>query len=310
MKITNPIIADGADPYISYIDNYWCLVQARNGCITLRLSNTSMVDIIENSPKVIWSAENSDFHTDIWAPEIYKIGTKYYIYVSVCKNNNLDYRQIIVLVSDRLDGLYRYMDTIQTNIWSIDGSVININEKLWLIWSGHIDKTSHQGIFIAEMTSPATISESTCISKPEFLWEKQGSDQQFNNLFFEKKNGTHNFINEGPQHLQNNGIHYIIYSASGSWSDQYCLGMLQYVGGDMNNKNNWKKRKQPIFKGNLFAISPGHCSFVLDEKQRNWMWYHTAKYPGAMWDRQINMQQFYWKKDGPFFGSPKETYEY
>jgi GH43 family beta-xylosidase len=37
----------------------------------------------------------------------------------------------------------------------------------------------------------------------------------------------------------------------------------------------------------------------------DWIVYHTAKYPGAGWDRQVQIQPFTWNADGsPDFGKP------
>ena len=75
------------------------------------------------------------------------------------------------------------------------------------------------------------------ISRPEFDWEKRGSTPE---------NGLPT-INEGPEALYGEDATYIVYSASGSWCDDYCLGMLKYKGGDPLRADSWLKYDRPVF---------------------------------------------------------------
>jgi GH43 family beta-xylosidase len=117
---------------------------------------------------------------------------------------------------------------IPTDRWAIDGSVLitEAGEK-YFIWSGWEGLTNtSQNIYIARMANPWSIaSDRVCISRPEYEWEKQGYPH----------------VNEGPQALTRNGRIFIIYSASGSWTDDYCLGQLTYLGGDPLDPASWRK---------------------------------------------------------------------
>ena len=76
-------------------------------------------------------------------------------------------------------------------------------------------------------------------------------------------------INEGPVALVKGKTVHIIYSASGSWSDYYCLGKLTFSGeGDILDKNNWKKSDAPVFSKTDKTFGPGHCSFTTDAEDR------------------------------------------
>ena len=130
------------------------------------------------------------------------------------------------------------------------------------------------------MADPMTIvSDRVCISRPEYEWEKQG----------------YPYVNEGPQALIRNGKIFIIYSASGSWTDDYCLGQLTYVGGDLLNPSSWKKEPEPLFSKTETIFGPGHASFVGSEDE-DWIIYHAARSSNAGWARQIRAKQFNWKK--------------
>jgi GH43 family beta-xylosidase len=126
------------------------------------------------------------------------------------------------------------------------------------------------------------------ISSPEFQWEKMGGPP---------------YINEGPTVLKKDGRIHIVYSASGSWTDHYQLGLLTFQGGDILDKRNWKK-KGPVFESTDKVFGPGHASFI-EYHGRDWIVYHAAKYSGAGWDRHVRMQPFSWDHEGdPVFGSP------
>jgi GH43 family beta-xylosidase len=323
MLVLNPVLEYGADPYVSIVDDSWCLIQADSikGRIYLKISNSSLLDVFSQKQELVFDISSIDqeiliVNKDIWAPEIYKIDNKYYIYISLCIDN-ISNRKIAVLASDKINGTYKFLDIINTNNWSIDGSIAYINDIMYFLWSGKIEKENHQAIFIAKMLDPVSIDNiHGCISTPQYLWEKQGSDQVFSNLFFDINKDkedieSKNYINEGPQHLYKDNKHYIAYSASGSWCDDYCVGLLEYLGGDPLKSNSWKKHNKPIIKRNLEIIGPGHCSFTRDEKDRDWVVYHSTKIPGGKWNRQINMQRFYLKEDGSLlFPTPTISIDY
>ena len=127
----------------------------------------------------------------------------------------------------------------ETDKWAIDQTVLEYDGQLYAIWSGwEGDENVDQRIYIARMDNPWTISgERVELSMPEYSWEKQG--------------GTPT-INEGPQiAVSPDGTVNIVYSASGSWSDYYCLGCLTLKdGADPMEKESWTKADQPIFEKN------------------------------------------------------------
>jgi GH43 family beta-xylosidase len=132
------------------------------------------------------------------------------------------------------------------------------------------------------------------ISSPELPWETRGSG------------GPDNLpsINEGPQVLERNGTVHLIYSAAGSWCDDYCLGRLTLTaGGDPLEAAAWEKHPEPVFSKTERVFAPGNCSFVHDGTQ-DWIVYHSARHAGSGWDRVIRAQTFLWDGETPIFGSP------
>ena len=164
--------------------------------------------------------------------------------------------------------------------------------KLYFIWSGWEGfEDGAQNLYIASMSDPFTISgERVRISRPEHAWEKR----------------VWPVVNEGPEPLWNGAQLFLIYSASGSWTDHYCLGQLTFVGGDPLDAQSWRKKSTPVFQATDSVFGPGQCSFVKSrDGKEDWIVYHSAREKGSGWRRQINMQRFTWHTDGsPNFGTP------
>lgn len=140
-------------------------------------------------------------------------------------------------------------------------------------------------------------SDRILISRPTHVWERRGGPP---------------YINEAPQllrsrHRQN--IH-LIYSASGSWTDDYALGRLSLQGEDPLDAAAWQKHG-PVFTKTDKVFGPGHACFTqsLDGRE-DWIVYHSARHSGAGWKRQIHAQPFAWNPaDEPHFGQAEAPTE-
>jgi Glycosyl hydrolases family 43 len=134
------------------------------------------------------------------------------------------------------------------------------------------------------------------ISRPTEAWEQIGTPQ----------------VNEGPEVLVHGGKAHIVYSASGSWTDDYALGMLTAdLNGDLLDPKAWHKHPEPVFAKNGDVFGPGHASFTKSpDGKQDWIVYHAAKFSGGGWDRNVRIQPFGWNEDGtPSFGAPISTSE-
>jgi GH43 family beta-xylosidase len=129
------------------------------------------------------------------------------------------------------------------------------------------------------------------ISSPQLSWEQNGLP-----------------INEGPEVLQHNGQTFIIYSASGYWTNQYCLGQLTYNGvGDPMLAASWTKKSTPVFASANNVVGVGHASFTKSpDGLEDWIVYHAHNTPGTFTGiRDIHTQKFAWNANGsPNFGVP------
>lgn len=213
--ITNPIAPSGADPWIvkkggMYV---YCYSADDNSCIYVNTNNTIQAAAqFEGIP--IWTPDPDTYYSrELWAPELHFLQGKWWLYVAADDGNNHNHRMVVLeSKSDDPFGPYTFHGKIadSTDKWAIDGTPLEHQGNLYYIWSGwEGDENVQQNLYIAKMTNPKTISgHRVKICEPEYDWERIGQP----------------YVNEGPQVLQNNGNTFVIYSASGSWTDHYCFG--------------------------------------------------------------------------------------
>ena len=296
MTLTNPICT-GADPWVIRHEGQLILCQSVGNGVAIRRSET-LEGLATATPELLWQAlESGPFSQEIWAPELHFHQGRWYVYVAADDGDNANHR-MIVLHSENLLGPYVFMGklALAPDRWAIDGTLVPFDGMLYFLWSGWEGfENTEQHLYICPMSDPLTPSGARVrLSSPGLAWEKRGSG------------GPSKLpaINEGPQVLERNGTLHIIYSAAGSWCDDYCLGRLSLApGGDPLDSSAWQKHPTPVFEKTETVFGPGHCSFVSDGKQ-DVIVYHSARHSGAGWNRVIRAQPFTWKGDIPEFGKP------
>jgi GH43 family beta-xylosidase len=296
---TNPIANSGADPWVIRHGDDYFLVQSRRGQVVV-VRAASPVDLGTNPAVTVWTPPSGQpYSKELWAPELHYLQDKWYIYVAADDGNN-DHHRIYVLEGSSQNPqdpfLFRGELKLPDDRWAIDGSAFTMSNRLFFIWSGWVGTSNvDQRIYIAELQDPLTPKGGrVCISVPELDWEKRDGPPS---------------INEGPEALSHDGHLFIIYSASGSWADNYCLGQLTFTGGDPLRAESWVKKSVPVFSRAKDVFGPGHCCFVKSpDGTEDWIIYHAAKYSGAGWNRNLRAQKFTWAPDGsPDFGTPVST---
>jgi GH43 family beta-xylosidase len=306
-SLTNQLNANnGADPWLTYYEgNYYLATTTWTSAWYMRKSET-LAGLKTAEPVRIYLETDLSRCCNLWAPEFRLLdgpnGKRWYFYYSAGTADTLDNQHTHVLESASTDpmGPYTYKGRIydiQNDGWAIDGSVLELNDQLYFLFSSWKDEK--QSIFIAPMSSPWEISRHrVMISKPEYDWESSGSP-----------------VNEGPVALHHDGKTFIIYSASGCWTPDYKLGMLTYNGGDPLESTSWEKHSEPVFErsdeANVFA--PGHNGFFKSpDGTEDWLVYHANDSVGGGCDgrRTTRVQKFIWNTDGtPNFGTPVATSE-
>jgi GH43 family beta-xylosidase len=310
---TNPLLPAGADPWCIYENGKYYYTNTTGRNVTL-FKTKNIANLHKAKKKVVFDPPpTGPYSKEIWAPEIHYLNKKWYIYFAADSGNNVDHRLFVLENSHRnpLKGEWVMKGKLTTpdDKWSIDGTVYEHRGKMYLLWSGWDgDKNGQQNIYIAEMSNPWTVTgKRVKLSSPQLEWETHGDLTDPNDV-------PHVNVNEGPQILENAGKLFLIYSASGCWTDNYALGMLSIpVDGNLMDSASWKKHPEPVFKQSPenSVYAPGHNSFFKSpDGTENWILYHANSLPGQGCGRFRNprAQPFTWNSDGtPNFGTPVST---
>ena len=309
-SFNNPLLASGADPWSIYKNgNYYYTHTLGNRLAIWKTKNIASLKKAK-SKTVFVPPPNTLYSRQLWAPEIHYINDAWYIYFAADDGKNENHRLYVLQNTSKnpMKGEWIFKGKIQepSDKWAIDGTVFDHNGALYLLWSGwEGDVNGQQDIYIGKLKDPWTMEgERVRISSPVFDWERHGDLR-------DSLNPPHVAVNEGPQFLKKDDRLFIIYSASGCWTEQYALGMLTASGSsNLLDSSSWKKNPEPVFKmsekNGVYA--PGHNSFFKSpDGTEDWILYHANSKPGQGCGkhRSPRAQQFTWLADGtPFFGEP------
>lgn len=298
----NVIMQVGADPWVyKHTDGYYYNVFVNASGIMIRRAKTiTGIDAGERS--LAWTpVKDTMYSSNVWAPEMHYLQDtdgqyKWYIYFAADNGTNANHRMYVLenASENPMTGTWEFIGKItdSTDRWAIDGTVLTVDEKHYFIWSGWEETDgSFQNMYIAEMSDPRTISsERLLISTPDHDWETSPGR-----------------INEGPQVTIKGDTINLVYSANGSWTDSYCLGLITAkIGDDLMNPDSWIKQDKPIFSSANGIYGPGHHSIVTSpDGTEDWIIYHAARWPGSGWTRKVHTQKFTWNEDNtPNLGEP------
>jgi GH43 family beta-xylosidase len=310
VTFTNPLLPSGADPYSYYKDSYYYYTHTQGNAITIwKTKNLAHLKMAERKT-IFTPPEGTSYSKQIWAPEIHFIDNRWYAYFAADNGNNTFHRMYVLEnpSPDPMKGEWFFKGKISddSDKWAIDGDVFIYRKQLYFVWSGwEGDQNGQQNIYIAKMKNPWTIeSKRVLISSSTYDWEMNGD-------LNDPQNPPHVNVNEGPQALQHGKKLFIIYSASGCWTDFYALGLLSFAGKkNLLQAKKWKKNPEPVFKQSKEngVYAPGHNSFFKSPNgKEDWILYHANSKPGQGCGRYRSprTQKFTWNKDGtPNFGEP------
>ena len=286
------------DPWVIYVNGYYYYLGSDGGRLWITKSGTLQDILMQPKTYIFTPPAGTMYSRNLWAPELHYLSGRWYAYFAANDGNNDNHRNHVLEggtnANDPLNGTFNYKATLtpSTDRWGIDASPFMYSGQLYIVWSGWPGTTNTtQRIYVARMSNPYTISGDRYeISSPTYSWEKVGFPT----------------VNEGPQVLISGNSVHVIYSASGSWTNDYCLGRLTCTNGNLTSKSSWTKTG-PVFSKFGNVNGPGHASFVKSpDGIQWWIVYHAANYSGSGWDRRIMTQQFAWNGDVPFFGYPIE----
>jgi GH43 family beta-xylosidase len=309
-RFANPLLPAGADPWSVYKDGFYYYMHTTGNNLTI-WKTRSIADLRKAEKRVVWTPPASGpYSNDIWAPELHFLDGRWYIYFAADAGTNETHR-IWVLENASADPLSAEWEmkgklAAATDKWAIDCSVFDHAGRRYAVWSGwEGDVNGAQNIYIARMSNPWTIEgDRALISAPTYPWEKVGDLNS-------PGNPPHVDVNEGPEALERGDKLFLVYSASGCWTDQYALGMLTAsASSDPLDPASWTKSPTPVFRSapRSHAYATGHNSFFKSpDGTEDWILYHANSGPGQGCGglRSPRAQPFTWRADGtPDFGRP------
>lgn len=293
----NPVASWGNDPWVIRRGGayYYCYSGRDRTIFVAKLDSLTQLGQTQGVP-VYQPPENRAYSQELWAPELHYLDGRWYIYVAADDGDNVRHR-MFCLEGDETDPQKPFV--LKSKLaddgdhWAIDGTVLQLDGRLYFIWSGWEGyENLAQDIYIAPMSTPYTLcGPRVRLSRPEYEWELRGGDPK---------------INEGPAVLRRDGKTFLAYSASGSWSDDYCLGLLTFLGGNPLDPSRWQKSEKPFFAKSDQVFGPGHCSFTTSPDGReDWMIFHANPVSGSGWaGRTACIQRVDWREGVPFLGQP------
>lgn len=296
----NPLlVAPHPDPWVIYEPPWFWFCGSEQNRIYILQAET-LTGLGTAKPQTVWTAPAYGPHSQsLWAPELHHLEDRWLIYYAADDGDNHNHR-MYVLESKAPWGPYEFRGKISTSDdhWAIDGTVLSHPDGslyfVWSGWEGNEDVAQHLYVAPMDRARPWTLTGPRVkISSPELSWERCGRP----------------FVNEGPSIVLRNDTIYLFYSASGSWTADYCLGLLTCpITRPVLDAASWAKHARPVFSQNEEAgvYGVGHASFVQDGHRQWWIVYHGMDRPDAGWPgRSTRIQPFEWSEDGhPVLGTP------
>ena len=316
-SFTNPLLPAGADPAVVQRDGWYYYMQTTGRNLTIWKTH-DLTDLAHAEKKVIWTPpEDGPYAKEIWAPELHFVRGKWYVYFAADAGSNNTHRIWVLedAAADPLEGVWTVKGKLadEADHWAIDPSVFTVGKKDYVIWAGWPGETNGvQNIYIARLKNPWTIGgKSTLLSTPQYPWEKVGDLSTGADGVIPM---PHVDVNEGPEVLMHGDNIFLVYSASGCWTNYYELGLLSAsIHSNLLKAGSWTKSAKSVFSESPEAqvYAPGHNTFFQSpDGKEDWILYHANAAPGLGCGnrRSPRAQKITWKPDGtPDFGRPLPT---
>jgi len=291
MFIENPILDEGADPWLLWHQGLWYAMATGDDCLVMRRAKT--INGLKAAPEIeIWRDAVPSRGRHFWAPEAFLLGGLWYLYYTASSGADGSHR-VHVLKSEGPDpvGPYYYKAQWRTDPenqhFAIDGSVVQLeDERLYAFWAGapgHV-------LFVSAMENPWTLQgERACLPAEGF--------------------GDHS-VREGPALLRREGRVFLTYSIGDARSPDYKLGLLwAEEDAGLLDPAAWHQHPQPVLaRSDAHSVyGPGHNVFFRSpDGTEDWMIYHAKDHDRFTYaGRAAWVQRVFWGDDGmPSFGVP------
>ena len=267
MNFKNPIsMGDAPDPFMTYDaeSGYYYALFSKACCVEIYRSRHAANVVSGGECKVVYLPNEKDgIFGDLWAPEMHKGSNgRWYIYTSGKADVKKFPWRMIALECQGKDpfGELEYKGKLFPEICTIDATIYTDPQGKQHLCCARFDKEYGEVLHLYELDDPFTIGKrNAMISRAELDWEL-----------------VHGKILEGPFFVRQGDRLYLIYSANGYESDSYCLGVLEFMGGDLYDPKNWVKQPKPLLVQGEGAYGPGHASFFRSpDGSELWCAYHA-----------------------------------
>ncbi len=239
----------------------------------------------------------TDWCTDrLWAPEVFKIDGKYYMYYTAAKGSGGVLHGSVAVsdsplgpftnkIASGVDGRKPVFD-FGNDFPTIDGTLFTDDDgKMYYFFvrdqigdnasSGGSNSTRRSTLWGVEMSNPYTVKEG---SKPIKLTEVGRSTLDEKGAYTQKWETQDGMWNEGPYVLKHNGVYYLTYSANYFGNKYYAVGYATSTSplGDYTKPDNLPiMGKDPEEDSNwTYFDGTGHAMFLTIEDEL-YMVYHT-----------------------------------
>ena len=292
-EIKNPVYILANDPFVAKKDGryYYCFSDYVSGIRVKEIPG--LHEIKTPGANLVWKPDRPDamYSKEIWAPELHYIEGSWYIYFAASDGDNANHRMYVLKGTSQdptepFELVRKITDA--SDHWCIDGTIFTYRNERYFVWSGWEGNVDvGQNLYIAHMDSPVSIdSERVCISKPDLDWETIGLPIEEGPAVLVDAAATDDGAADEDSSVVSAAGERItlVFSASGSWTDDYCLGRLDLLpGADPMKPESWVKHPEPIFTKKEGAYGPGHCCFTHADDGSLWMIYHCNRISGTGW---------------------------
>lgn len=302
----NPLVEQRADPFITRpVNGMYYLTGSVPEYDRIVVRGASTLDGLATArERTIWRRPASgSMGGYIWAPELHRIGDRWYVYFAAGDSDDPFRIRTYVLESINDDPrtagwLPPKRMVTGWDSFTLDSTTFEHRGRRYFLWAqSEPGIATNSNLYIAEMVSPLElVTPVVRIAVPTLSWEIQGFR-----------------VNEGPAVLVRNGRVFVTFSASAT-DARYCMGLL-YADENANllDARSWTKVPNPIFTTNVETrqFGPGHNCFTVAEDGSDVLVYHARDYRDITGDplfdpnRHTRVQKLYWNEDGtPSFGVP------
>lgn len=305
----NPLVEQRADPFITRpgsgdSSGMYYLTGSVPEYDRVVVRGASTIDGLATArERTIWRRpESGPMAGYIWAPELHRIGDRWYVYFAAGDGDDPFRIRTYVLESPNADPRASGWLPPQRMVtgwesFTLDATTFEHRGRRYFLWAqSEPGIATNSNLYIAEMASPTSLATAPVrIAVPTLSWEIQGFR-----------------VNEGPAVLIRNGRVFVTFSASAT-DARYCMGLLTAdENANLLDARSWTKSPNPVLVTNAETgqFGPGHNSFTVHGED-DVLVYHARDYRDITGDplfdpnRHTRVQKLYWNEDGtPSFGVP------